>query len=94
MDIVFYNVHGGYCRVHPGSKAKNDAKVTFFGGASQPAVGSNARHMWDNPYTLGQAYDLRLASLVPQIGRIGKERLFQLSHRPGGRAADGSHCQR
>jgi hypothetical protein len=82
LDFVFYHADGSYCRLHPGSKPKNDAKPVFL--ACRPATelpAASSGHATEQPASAeqqwralhGRIVTLEFAAAVPQIDRIGKQ---------------------
>ena len=89
LDLVIRHSNGGYVRLHPGSKAKNNAMPRFFPGSG--AAGSAAEHAprffpssaaehaayeWRTPGA-GGVFTAARANLVPQVDKLGKEDIWR-----------------
>jgi hypothetical protein len=74
LDFVFYRSDGTYCRLHPGSKKRNDAQPLFF---DNPAVSIpvEARSQWSMYPEIPFTYEA--AMRVPQQDRVGKYDAFR-----------------
>ena len=66
-DFVFYRNDNTWCRVHPGSKTKNDAQLRFGTGTTDDGTISNMYQMIPRiPFTI------ETAALIPQTDLFGK----------------------
>jgi hypothetical protein len=77
LDFVFYRADSIYCRLHPGSTKRTDAKPIF-----QPYPANDfatdritAQTQWRS--LRADAFAREAASLVPQIDRISKTEAYQ-----------------
>ena len=73
IDFVIYRSDGTHCRIHPGNKQSNDARLIFSSRATEQ---TRATDRWASlpevPFTGASA------AAVPQIDRIGKEEAYQI----------------
>ena len=66
-DFVFYRNDNTWCRVHPGTKTKNDAQLRFGTGTTDDGTISNMYQMMPRiPFTI------ETAALIPQTDLFGK----------------------
>ena len=66
-DFVFYRNNNTWCRVHPGTKTKNDAQLRFGINRTADAQMSNMYQMIPEfPFTID------MAALIPQTDTFGK----------------------
>ena len=76
LDLVIRHANGAYCRLHPGSTRKTDAKPRFFpASAPEPAA-----YEWRRPDAAG-IFSSDRAKLVPQIDKLGKSDIWQAVQR-------------
>ena len=70
VDYVFYRSNNTYCRVHPGTKRKNDAQLNI-ASTSTCSRAVQAYEVAPNPMTLQQAVQ------IPVIDKMGKAEAWQ-----------------
>ena len=73
LDIVVYHVDGGSCRLHPGSKPKNDAQPVFFPPSPLARIATN----YVAPLLEPERPALITATAVPQVDRLGKKEAWR-----------------
>ena len=78
MDMIIRHTDGGYVRIHPGGKIKNDATPKFFppAGAASGAT-EHARTEWNTPGP-GGILTWERAQTVPQGDRLGKKSVWKI----------------
>ena len=72
LDFVFYRVDGSYCRLHPGSKKRGDAKPIFLPSPARDLATEHTSTPNDLSSLPASPYTWEHAALVPQIDRMGK----------------------
>ena len=72
LDLVIQHVDGGYVRLHPGTKRRNDAIPQFFpSGALE-----HAAFEWRTPGPDG-TFSAAREQLVPQVDKLGKKEVWR-----------------
>ena len=92
LDFVLYRTDGTYCRLHPGTDSRGDAKPIYSSSPAtglateQTSTGNDLTSLPANPYTYEDAV------LVPQIDRMSKPEAFRLLQQtPRGPLVPGAH---
>ena len=77
MDMIIRHTNGGYVRIHPGDKIKNDATPKLFppAGAASGAT-EHASTEWNTP-GLGWTLTWERAQTTPQVDRLGKNAVWK-----------------
>ena len=70
VDYVFYRVDNTFCRVHPGTKRKNDAQL-YFADTTTCSRAVDVHEVAPNPMTFQAAVQ------IPMKDRMGKEETFR-----------------
>ena len=79
LDLVVGHLHGGYARLHPGTKPKNDAAPRYFPGSAPEHAADAPEHAadeWRSPAADG-IFTLARSNLVPQIDKLGKAHVWR-----------------
>ena len=78
MDMIIRHTNGGYVRIHPGGKIKDDATPKFVppAGAANGAT-EHARTEWNTPGP-GGTLTWERAQTVPQGDRLGKKAVWEI----------------
>ena len=78
MDMIIRHTTGGYVRIHPGDKIKNDATPKFFPRTrAASAATEHASTEWNTPGPGGTLIWER-AQTVPQGDRLGKKAVWEI----------------
>ena len=73
LDSAIYHTDGGYVRIHPGNKIRDDAKPRYF--TADEAAGGAAEHAGTEWNTVGPTglWNWERAQLVPQVDHLNKK---------------------
>ena len=72
LDFVLHKTDGTYCRLHPGSKKRGDAKPIFLPSPARDLATEHISIRNDLTSLPASPYTCEHAALVPQIDRMGK----------------------
>ena len=78
LDIAIYHTDGGYVRIHPGNKIRDDAKPRYF--TADEAAGGAAEHAgteWNTVSPTG-VWNWDRAQRVPQVDELSMKRVWRI----------------